>query len=229
MNLSGKLEIQCLSGDFLIKDAGTYIAGKITTKEEQGELGWSRYIEKISRELINWRIPDQQRYQKVQLCRHSGIREGQPYIKAFTGIDERVYNISISHCKDFVSVCTVNSGLPGIDIQNVRSVDRSVVERLFSKSDIDSIEKICAYDGNFHWNKAFAVLWTIKESCLKALGIGLKLGFNSVIVKDIDFSRNYIELFLDNKLIEAVCNMPDNIFVHISFESEFIITLTVFM
>jgi len=165
----------------------------------------------------------------IKLCKYFGARCGQPYAQVLFNDDELIYNISISHCKQVVGMGIIDNGLIGIDIEEQRDIDRSVVEKLFSEYDLKCIEKICRLYTDFNWYKAFTLVWTIKESCLKALGIGFRLGFKSIEVKDVDLIENKIFLIISNKVIETIERIPAKVFMYSSIESNLIITLTAFV
>jgi phosphopantetheine--protein transferase-like protein len=229
MKLVGKLNNKFLYNSFIIKEKDFCVVGKFCESSRVGQKNSLKYMESVFEELIGAGYMCEQRYEKVQMCRFSGIRKGQPYIQAMLNNEKIIFNASVSHCKQCMSICMSDKGLIGIDIEEVRQIDKSVVERLFSESDLECIEKLSNYNKEFYWHKAFTVIWTIKESCMKALGIGLKLGFNSVIIKNIDFLRNCVEVVIDEKVLDKIGSIPNRAYFNISFEGNFVTTLSAFI
>lgn len=73
---------------------------------------------------------------------------------------------SLSHSGDFCA-CALCGGAVGADIQRIVPMDRRVMERKFSAA-----EREYVLDSE-NMDAAFTRVWTMKESLLKALGIGL--------------------------------------------------------
>lgn len=97
--------------------------------------------------------------------------------------------ISLSHAGDYVAVAT--DRLPvGIDIEQIRPCKESLAERFFSDAERAYMEQRqgAAAGSDLQGaarDLAFTAIWTLKESFLKATGMGLSLGLES-------FSMEYL-------------------------------------
>lgn len=97
--------------------------------------------------------------------------------------------ISLSHAGDYVAVAT--DRLPvGIDIEQIRPCKESLAERFFSDAERAYMEQLqgAAAGSDLQGaarDLAFTAIWTLKESFLKATGMGLSLGLES-------FSMEYL-------------------------------------
>ncbi len=86
---------------------------------------------------------------------------GKPYISAFPQIF-----YSVTHCSSAVAVITAPYRV-GIDTEAVREYSPLVINRVCSEDEKAYI------DASLDKNTAFFRLWTLKESYIKALGMGL--------------------------------------------------------
>lgn len=82
-------------------------------------------------------------------------------------------HISISHCRKAVAVAVSETGRVGIDVESQRRVSVSLMERVCTATELESIGKADRPD------MRFLQLWTRKEAVLKCLGSGIK-GFGSL-------------------------------------------------
>ena len=99
-------------------------------------------------------------------------KNGKPFLESHPDI-----HFNISHSGEYV-VCAVADHEVGIDVERVRAYNHRVAERFFSKAELADLE---ALEGENRLNYFF-VLWTIKESYLKALGRGLTKSLSSFTV-----------------------------------------------
>ncbi len=90
---------------------------------------------------------------------------------------------SISHCKEAVAVALSENPI-GIDIEGIRHVDDSLVERTMNGEEQTLIRDSAAPD------RAFTRLWTRKEAILKCKGTGIG-GFDSLRSSIADFEQEY--------------------------------------
>ncbi|MBQ6431775.1 MAG: 4'-phosphopantetheinyl transferase superfamily protein [Oscillospiraceae bacterium] len=115
------------------------------------------------------------------LLRHAlaglGIREfaisygeaGKPYL---AGRDDVFFSLSHSGC---YVLCAVSDREIGADIETVRSVDLKIARRFFCAGEY---EHIAAQETEDARRELFFRDWTLKESFLKATGLGLRLPLN---------------------------------------------------
>ena len=108
-----------------------------------------------------------------------------------------------SHTKD-LSVAIIDNKSCGIDIEKIRAFNELMANKICSNEEINILSNISNKD------YYFTLLWVLKESYLKCIGIGLsvpmkKISFvkdNKINLKMKNFKINYIIL---NNYIIAVC------------------------
>ena len=104
---------------------------------------------------------------------------GKPYISDFSKL-----HFNLSHSKDLM-ICVVSKKQVGVDVEFVKEYEIS--------------EKLVPFFSNLEWeyiqssgnkSQAFYELWTLKESYLKYLGIGLTKGlkFFEIVFKNKNYS-----------------------------------------
>lgn len=133
---------------------------------------------------------------------------GKPYL---ANRPEICYNIS--HSGEYI-VCAVGDENLGIDVERIRDFDLRVAERYFSKPELDDLRSFKDDDRRNY----FFLLWTIKESYLKALGRGLTKSLGSFTV-----SRGEGRFYLtgeDTALDYSVynCTLPGGYYMSICYE-----------
>lgn len=83
-------------------------------------------------------------------------------------------HFSLSHAGKYVLV-VLDSHEIGVDIEKINKLDLSIVSNFFSESEVDWL-----YSKNYNERiRSFFKLWTIKESYIKYLGLGLYKSLNS--------------------------------------------------
>lgn len=122
---------------------------------------------------------------RYAVCKHTGLNnseiniqvgpKGKPFIAGAAAIQ-----FNLSHSGKYVA-CIVYPGKAGIDIERVRSVNYRVAERYFTNQEYESMQLLDEPEKLRH----FFVLWTLKESFLKAIGTGLTRSLGSfTVVRD---------------------------------------------
>lgn len=96
--------------------------------------------------------------------------EGKPYLP------DLPIHFSLSHSGVY-SACVLSGAPIGLDIQMNRVFQSSVSKRCFTPEEMDILLKCPSKD------YAFSMLWSLKESYLKATGIGLYKSMQSVSVE----------------------------------------------
>ena len=87
---------------------------------------------------------------------------GKPFLRNYKYIQ---YNIS--HCSSAI-VCSLSSLYPiGVDVENVRSYSPYSFKRCFQWTER------CYVGGSMEPEREFFRLWTLKESYIKAIGMGM--------------------------------------------------------
>ena len=111
---------------------------------------------------------------------------------------------SLSHSGNYAA-CAVSDLPVGIDIEHAVICKDAVAKRFFSQHEQEII--ISAKDKD----KAFAKLWTVKESALKFLGSGLSGGLQNVLVYDDivllkpENRKLFIRQFTEGNICFSVC------------------------
>lgn len=101
---------------------------------------------------------------------------GKPYFAERTDI-----HFSISHSGDYAAV-VLSDGDVGIDIQQVRPVRDGLIEKL-----CDENERRFVYESD-NREKAFITLWSLKESYIKAIGMGMSFPLDKINFRLENFS-----------------------------------------
>lgn len=83
-------------------------------------------------------------------------------------------HISLSHCRTAVAVAACSNKKVGIDIESRRKVSSSLMERVCTPAELESVHR--SDDPVME----FLRLWTCKEAVLKCRGTGIK-GFASMV------------------------------------------------
>lgn len=86
---------------------------------------------------------------------------------------------NISHSEEYV-LCALSDFEVGCDVEKITTFNSDVAKSFFSKKDNERLKT--DYD--------FFSIWTIKESYVKALGVGLNRAFNTF---EIDYKKSTVE------------------------------------
>ena len=111
-------------------------------------------------------------------------KNGKPYI------DGIFFNIS--HSNEYVAVAISDKEV-GCDIEKITDINSDIAKRYFSPKEY---EKIIACESEEEKKILFFRLWTLKESFLKAIGLGLNQPLNSFTInfeKEITVTQNITE------------------------------------
>lgn len=107
---------------------------------------------------------------------------GKPFIKG----EENIF-FNLSHSGERV-LCAVSSKEVGCDVEKVKSVDLKIAKRFFFAEEYEAIK---AQKTPEEQKDMFFRLWTLKESFMKATGLGMKLPLDSF---SVGFSDNKISV-----------------------------------
>ena len=124
---------------------------------------------------------------------------------------------NISHSGNWV-VCAIDDDGPvGVDVEVIKPIDLAIAERFFSSEEYISLinqpEELQL--------KYFFLIWTLKESYIKAEGKGLSIPLNSFSIKIVDhniyvsagseFRKYYFhQSFLEYNVAYALCTPSRN-------------------
>ena len=99
-------------------------------------------------------------YQFKDITQFSYGQNGKPYFKEYPYI-----HFNISHCKSGIA-CVINNAPVGIDIEQIY-YDKDIAENILSHKELQIVQ-------NSEFSECeFIKYWTMKESYLKLMGIGI--------------------------------------------------------
>lgn len=125
----------------------------------------------------------------------------------FTGLQKPYFeggpHFNISHSGEFVVCAISQSTTLGIDVEEVKAIPVDDFTGLFSANELADIYHV---ENEY---LPFYKLWTQKEACLKAIGIGLNVPLNKVSVYDSSIVHNGSTWFLSEIELSAgyVCHL----------------------
>jgi 4'-phosphopantetheinyl transferase len=145
---------------------------------------------------------------------------GKPFLKGSFN-----FEFNISHSGKWV-VCAIHNNPIGVDIERVLPIDFDIARRFFTESEYNillnklDLEKV----------PFFYELWTLKESYIKAAGMGLSLHLNSFsinfmqsnieVITDNEFSNRFFKQYtIDNEYKMSVCACANDFCPNIKYKS----------
>ncbi len=144
---------------------------------------------------------------------------GKPTLKQYSDI-----HFNISHCKG-LAMCVITDSEIGADVENIRHFPERVMKRCFTEREIQYVLN------NETPEKAFFQLWTLKESYVKAIGIGIsypmkKAEFiieNNSIIPNTEKHFEFTQIIIDNEFVCSVCcdNGLNNRICSMSYKEQF--------
>jgi 4'-phosphopantetheinyl transferase len=103
-----------------------------------------------------------------------------PYGKPMMAPGLPSLEFNVSHSESCVAIGVSTKGSIGIDIECLDPVRRTgIVYEVLTEAERDRLQKLSA---DRQWS-AFVRIWTAKEACSKALGLGLSLDFQTMDVQ----------------------------------------------
>lgn len=159
---------------------------------------------------------------RYAICKRLGIRDrdlvfgtnkyGKPVLHKPNGI-----YFNISHSGHWV-VCAVDDSTVGIDVEMIKPIDINIAEKFFSRNEYISLIS----QQEEMQLKYFYMIWTLKESYIKAEGKGLNIPLNSFTIrikgKDISVAAGnkiqefyFYQSFLDSDTVYSVCTLNSSI------------------
>jgi len=112
-------------------------------------------------------------YQLKDIPKFSYEKNGKPYFKEYPNI-----HFNISHCKTGIA-CVINDIPVGIDIEQIH-FDKVVAENVLSKNEL-----LIVQNSEFP-EQEFIKYWTMKESYLKLIGVGINDDMKNILDKCAD-------------------------------------------
>lgn len=114
-----------------------------------------------------------QEYQLKDIPQFSYGENGKPYFKEYPNI-----HFNISHCKTGIA-CVVNNTPVGIDIEQIH-FDKIVAENILSQKELQIVQ-----NSKFP-EQEFIKYWTMKESYLKLIRVGITDDMKNILDKCAD-------------------------------------------
>lgn len=125
-------------------------------------------------------------------------------------------HFNISHSGSWV-VCAIDDNPVGIDVEVMKPIDFKIAERFFSRDEYESLMN----QPDEMRLKYFYIIWTLKESYIKAEGKGLSIPLNSFSIKIENQTENiffesglgnffFRKFFLDKNTVCALCSMNND-------------------
>lgn len=106
---------------------------------------------------------------------------GKPYISLHPDLF-----FNISHCND-MAVCIFDNYPIGIDIQNTRKINTSVIKKVCSRAEQELI------NNSNNPEIEFCRIWTVKEAVTKLSGVGITIDLKRIDSANTDVFSKFIE------------------------------------
>jgi 4'-phosphopantetheinyl transferase len=134
-------------------------------------------------------------------------------------LNNRPLHFNISHTNGAFVIAVSPTAYVGIDIEPVRHMNEfhSVARSFFSKREQDFI-----FNNNDEVDERFLLLWTRKESLLKALGTGM---IDRLDLAEVSEDENFIDRDIFSDLTDGVPSV--NHYIYSMKQSNYIISLAV--
>lgn len=119
-----------------------------------------------------------------KVIRYDYNQFGKPFFQQFKSV-----SFNVSHAGDWV-VCIFDYTPVGIDVEKVQPINLEIGKLVFSEEEYQDLQRKSEGRERLEY---FYDLWTLKESYVKARGMGLSLPLNAYTIKR--YSNDLIELF----------------------------------
>lgn len=106
-------------------------------------------------------------------------------------LNNRDISFNISHSGEWV-VCAVDSNQLGIDIEEMKRVDYKLIHDIATKDEFKH------YQSTSNKLNTFYKIWTLKESYVKALGIGLSIPFDTININFNSYPNTFNGFYFYN-------------------------------
>lgn len=132
---------------------------------------------------------------------------GKPYLKDFPHIH---YNISHT---DGLVACAIGDRQVGIDVERIRPFRQNILKKVFSDAERHRMEEIPESERSQY----FFRIWTLKESYLKAAGLGITVPLTSISFewkKEASFAcsvpgASFHQTMLKGGYVFSICTLGD--------------------
>jgi 4'-phosphopantetheinyl transferase len=132
---------------------------------------------------------------------------GKPYLKDFPHIH---YNISHT---DGMVACAIGDRQLGIDVERIRPFRQNIIKKVFSDAERHRMEEIPESERSQY----FFRIWTLKESYLKATGLGITVPLTTISFEwkeEASFAcsvpgASYHQTMLEGGYVLSICTLGD--------------------
>ncbi len=121
---------------------------------------------------------------------------GKPHL--YIPSESSEFHFSLSHSGDF-AVCAVNDSPVGVDIETVGKEADNIARRFFAGSELKYI----------HDAESFYHIWTLKESFMKVVGLGMKLPMDAFSITDYDPETGLCGFVVNGKKEHRLSDAPE--------------------
>ncbi|MCK0471193.1 4'-phosphopantetheinyl transferase superfamily protein [Halalkalibacter sp. APA_J-10(15)] len=129
---------------------------------------------------------------------------GKPLLR-----DRENIHFNISHSGNWI-VCGIDDVPIGVDIEQVRQIDEGIAKRFFSTTEYVWLQSKAEADRV----RYFYLIWTMKESILKNIGIGLSMATDSFSIElkegqyhsTLDQNLQFKQFNIDPTYVTSVCS-----------------------
>lgn len=129
---------------------------------------------------------------KMAGCRNDQLKFGESHYHKPLLIEPAGMYFNVSHSGEWV-VCAVSKEVVGIDVEWIKPIELHIAKRYFAEKEYSYLMSQRPEDQL----KTFYLIWTLKESYIKADGRGLSLPLMSF---DINIGNNGISIVTDNPI-----------------------------
>lgn len=123
-------------------------------------------------------------------------QHGKPYLRDYPEI-----HFNLSHCSRAVA-CVISDNFVGVDIETIKPIDNSVIDYTCSEEEKEKILSSACPEIEFY------KIWTMKESYLKMLGLGIDNNIKEVLgQKTLEKSSHTIIVNERKQYVCCCCEM----------------------
>ncbi|MCR5636935.1 MAG: 4'-phosphopantetheinyl transferase superfamily protein [Clostridiales bacterium] len=134
---------------------------------------------------------------------------GKPYL-----INENIC-FNLSHSENY-AICAVSDNPVGCDVEMIRAnTNTEIAKRFFCRKEYRYLSSI---RDSAEKDKAFILMWTLKESYIKAIGKGLSAKLNDFNL-DISNNKRSFTQMIDNKIYHFKCFELRDAFISVCSEN----------
>lgn len=147
------------------------------------------------------------REKKLRLSEQMIVRNkwGKPSLRDFPDVQ-----FNVSHCRG-LAACVLGKVPVGIDVEEIRAFSPYAARHVCSRHELDDIMRAKDPD------RQFFIYWTLKESCVKAMGTGLSYPLKNLVfqITEQDIvcktQSEYLFFLLKNtgRYITSICYKRD--------------------